>query len=111
MEPSLKNYYEVLGVAINASLNDIKHAYWRLALSFHPDVAKTSQRFLETKEAYEALSDPAVRAQLDIQLGIRSFNEATGEQLEDWAQTGYDLFVAAANVVYDQLAFPDKDVA
>jgi curved DNA-binding protein len=66
-----KDYYEVLGVARDASQDDIKRAYRRLARKFHPDVSKESNaedRFKEAKEAYEVLKDPEKRAAYD-QLG------------------------------------------
>jgi curved DNA-binding protein len=66
-----KDYYEVMGVARDASADDIKRAYRRLARKYHPDVSKESdaeQRFKEVGEAYEVLRDPEKRAAYD-QLG------------------------------------------
>lgn len=63
-----KDYYEILGVPRDASLDDIKKAYRRLAKQYHPDVNKDPQaneRFKEINEAYEVLSDPQKRAQYD----------------------------------------------
>jgi len=61
-------YYRVLGVSKNASLDEIKSAYRRLAKIYHPDRSAdpdTEEKFREIQKAYEVLSDPAKRAQYD----------------------------------------------
>lgn len=64
-----KDYYEVLGVARDASGDEIKQAYRKLARTHHPDVSDDKSgaelRFKTINEAYEVLSDPAKRAQYD----------------------------------------------
>src|SRR5438105_8939755 len=66
-----RDYYEVLGVPKNASEDEIKKAYRKLAMKFHPDrnqgdSAKDSEvRFKEAKEAYEMLSDAEKRSAYD----------------------------------------------
>lgn len=55
------DYYEVLGVARDANADQIKKAYRRLAMKYHPDVASepdAAERFKKIGEAYEVLSDP-----------------------------------------------------
>jgi len=58
-----KDYYNILGISKNASLDDIKKAYKKLALKFHPDrnneanKEKAQEKFVEINEAYEVLSD------------------------------------------------------
>ena len=64
-----KDYYETLGVAREASGEEIKQAYRALARKHHPDVSEdksvAEHRFKEINEAYEVLSDPNKRAQYD----------------------------------------------
>ncbi|MHB1142466.1 MAG: molecular chaperone DnaJ [Sulfuricaulis sp.] len=64
-----KDYYETLGVARNASDADIKKAYRRLAMKYHPDRnpgdKTTEAKFKDAKEAYEVLSDSQKRAAYD----------------------------------------------
>jgi hypothetical protein len=66
-----RDYYDILGVPKNASDDDIKKAYRKLAMKFHPDrnqgdgAKKAEEKFKEAKEAYEMLSDPQKRAAYD----------------------------------------------
>jgi curved DNA-binding protein len=63
-----KDYYEVMGIGRDASAEDIKRAYRRLARKYHPDVSKepdAEARFKELGEAYEVLRDPEKRAAYD----------------------------------------------
>jgi curved DNA-binding protein len=82
-----KDYYAILGVKRDASADDIKTAYRRLARKYHPDVSKekdAEEKFKEMAEAYEALQDPEKRAAYD-QLG----NHAPGQEFRpppDWGQ-------------------------
>src|SRR5438034_1006329 len=65
----LPDLYAVLGIAREASGEDIKRAYRRLARELHPDVnadPEAERRFKEVTAAYETLSDPARRRQYDM---------------------------------------------
>lgn len=66
---SKKDYYEVLGVNKDASSEDIKKSYRRLAREYHPDAnpggEEAEAKFKEIKEAYDVLSDPQRRARYD----------------------------------------------
>ncbi|MFW9853736.1 MAG: DnaJ domain-containing protein [Candidatus Thorarchaeota archaeon] len=80
-----KDYYDVLGVPRNASEKDIKKAYRKLALKFHPDRAKESridpkdaeEKFKEIGEAYSVLSDKEKRRNYD-NFGHSAFGQGAG---------------------------------
>jgi molecular chaperone DnaJ len=64
-----RDYYEVLGVSKSASESELKKAYRKLALQYHPDKnpdnKEAEEKFKEAAEAYEILSDPDKRARYD----------------------------------------------
>lgn len=60
-----KNYYDVLGVKKDASADDIKKAFRKLAVKHHPDAGGDEQKFKEISEAYETLSDEKKRKEYD----------------------------------------------
>jgi molecular chaperone DnaJ len=68
MAANKRDYYEILGVSRNASDDEIKKAFRRLAKQYHPDANKeqgAEARFIEINEAYEVLSDPQKRTAYD----------------------------------------------
>ena len=75
-----RDYYEVLGVAKSASADEIKSAYRKLALKYHPDRNKQAgaeEKFKEINEAYQVLSDQQKRQKYD-QFGHSAFDPAAG---------------------------------
>ena len=71
MSESHTDFYEVLQISVNADPETIHRIYRVLAQRFHPDNASTgdAERFRTITEAYQVLSDPARRAQYDVQYG------------------------------------------
>jgi len=61
----MKDYYKILGVPRDASQEEIKKAYRRLAHKYHPDKGGDEKKFKEINEAYQILGDPKKRAQYD----------------------------------------------
>lgn len=72
-----KDYYQILGVSKNATLEEIKKAYRKLALQYHPDRNKTKEaeaKFKEVTKAYEVLSDSQKKQTYD-QFGAAAFEQ------------------------------------
>ncbi|PIT97193.1 hypothetical protein COT77_02910 [Candidatus Berkelbacteria bacterium CG10_big_fil_rev_8_21_14_0_10_41_12] len=61
----MEDYYKILGVSKNASSDEIKKAYRKLAMQHHPDRGGEDKEFKKINEAYQILSDPQKRAQYD----------------------------------------------
>ena len=76
-----RDYYEVLGVAKNANADEIKKAYRKAAIKYHPDKnpgdKEAEEKFKEAAEAYDVLSNPDKRARYD-QFGHAGMGGATG---------------------------------
>ena len=76
-----RDYYEVLGVGKTSSADEIKKAYRKLALKYHPDRNKNDKtaeaKFKEASEAYHVLSDNSRRKNYD-QFGHAAFEGAGG---------------------------------
>ena len=76
-----RDYYEVLGVQKNANADEIKKAYRKAAIKYHPDKnpgdKEAEEKFKEAAEAYDVLSNPDKRARYD-QFGHAGMNGAAG---------------------------------
>ena len=93
MAVAFRDYYEALGVPRDASAEDIRRAYRKLARKYHPDVNKdpdAEDRFKEISEAYEVLRDPEKRERYD-RLGQ---NWKAGQDVS--GASGFDGALAAA---------------
>jgi molecular chaperone DnaJ len=102
-----RDYYEVLGIQKNASKDDIKKAYRKLAIQYHPDKnpgnKEAEEKFKEASEAYEVLSDDQKRPAYD-QFGHAGVEGMGGGQ--DFSQTfrGFeDIFSGDFSSIFDTI--------
>jgi molecular chaperone DnaJ len=92
-----RDYYEILGVARNASPEELKQAFRKLARQFHPDVNKSpdaEEQFKEINEAFAVLSDPEKRAAYDRygHAGVRGAGQDINVDFSNFADIIEDFF-------------------
>ena len=103
-----RDYYEVLGVPKNASDDDIKKAYRKLAMKYHPDrnqgedAKKAEEKFKEAKEAYEMLSDAQKRAAYD-QFGHAGVDPSAGMGRGGPGPEGFGGFAEAFGDIFGDI--------
>ena len=94
MADSKRDYYEVLGVSKNASVDEIKKAYRQTAKKYHPDMnpgdKEAEAKFKEASEAYAILSDAEKRRQYD-QFGHAAFEQGGGGAGGGFDFSGMDM--------------------
>lgn len=108
-----KNYYDILGISVKASLDEITAAKNTLAKKYHPDAnlrtgIDTTEKMQEILEAYSVLSNPKKRAQYDRDIrGNRpvmqtyDLKESDGESSEE---SGFVVYWKASSQLYDIIA-------
>lgn len=101
-----RDYYEILGVAKNASADELKKAYRKVAMQYHPDRnpgdKAAEEKFKEAAEAYEVLSDADKRAQYD-RFGHSGVRGAGGGQGFGGAQNMEDIFSQFGDIFGDDV--------
>lgn len=106
---TLQNPYTVLGVSSDASADDIKSAYRRLALKYHPDRnpgdREAEERFKEISEAYATLRDPQARANFD-RFGAQQ--AASPDATPDFSHVDWQTIFQEADIHIDWSKHPSS---
>ena len=109
-----KDYYSILGVSEDASQEEIRKAYRRLARKYHPDVnpnnKEAESRFKEINEAYEVLRDPETRSKYD-RLGANwnRYQQTGGQDGFDWSQWAAQAAQGGRGRTRTHTAYGDMD--
>ena len=96
-----RDYYEILGVQKTASIDDVKKAYRKLAMQFHPDRnpgnKQAEEKFKDATEAYEVLSDQDKRSRYD-RFGHEGVRQ--GADFHDWTNTNANDIFSVFNDIF-----------
>jgi len=113
-----KNYYQILGLATTCTDAEIKIAYRKLAVKFHPDKNQNDkyfeERFKELQEAYEVLSNPTTRSDYDIKIGKKTAQQqappkkTSGETKKEQGSTPQSL-AADIEAIYQKLKWTEPE--
>ena len=99
-----RDYYEILGVAKNASAEEVKKAYRKVAMQFHPDRnpgnKEAEDKFKEAAEAYEVLNDADKRSQYD-RFGHNAFGNGRGNGYGSGGMNMDDIFSQFGDIFGD----------
>ena len=107
-----EDYYDILGISKSASAAEIKKAYRKMAIKYHPDKnpddKEAEEKFKKSAEAYEVLSNPDKRARYD-QMGHAAFDGSGGfggggMNMDDIFSQFGDISVALLEAVADSPA-------
>jgi len=100
-----RDYYEVLGVTKNATAEEIKKAYRKVAMQYHPDRnpgdKSAEDKFKEAAEAYEVLNDPEKKAQYD-RFGHSAFSQGRGGGYSGGGMNMDDIFSQFGDIFGDE---------
>jgi molecular chaperone DnaJ len=101
-----KDFYKVLGVERNVSADDLKKAYRKLAMKYHPDQNKddpaAEAKFKEINEAYDVLKDPQKRAAYD-RFGTTAFTGGTGGGAGGFNASDFAGFGSAFSDIFEDM--------
>ena len=111
----MKDYYKILEINFSADLTEVKRAYRRLAMKYHPDKNKATdaaQRFIEITEAYEVLCDTTKKAYYDNIYSKYFYSKQTNPQTEStynqnqrtWTDYGKQKAKEYSNMSYDDFS-------
>jgi curved DNA-binding protein CbpA len=83
---AMEDYYQILGISPRATQLEVKRAFRKLAILYHPDKNKTidgEEKFKQINQAYEVLSDPAERSQYDLSLFYPGYQQTAKSNHRD----------------------------
>jgi molecular chaperone DnaJ len=101
--PTARDYYEILGIDKSADADEVKRAYRRMAMKYHPDRnpgdVEAEGKFKEAAEAYEVLSDQQKRARYD-QFGHEGLRGGGGPATHDFSRMNVDDIFSMFNDIF-----------